>query len=71
MSEKKLILSKAKHLRTSTNAVYSAVYIRPDLTKKQLEASKNLRAQLQVKRTATPDKIWTIKQGQIVEVKTE
>lgn len=68
LSEKKLILSKAKDLRVSTDTIYSTVYIRPDLTKKQLEESKNLREQLKDKRSKDSTKKWTIRRGEIVEL---
>ena len=68
MTEKKQILARAKDLRTSEHDTYGKVYIRPDLTKNQLEASKNLRRQLQEQRQAHPTKKWIIKQNEIIEV---
>ena len=69
-SERKLILAKARYLRASESEVHAKVFIRPDLTKSQLEHSKNLSAQLQEKRAAFPDKKWMIKRSEIVEVTT-
>ena len=42
LDEKRTVLQKAKELRESDNQVYNKVYIRPDMTKKQQEVSKNL-----------------------------
>lgn len=63
---KKLILSKATKLRSSEHDIYKLVYIRPDLTKKQLEESKNLRRELAEIRTKQPEKKWVIKRNKIV-----
>ena len=70
VSEKKLILARAKDLRTSKHEIYARVFIRPDLTKIQLEVSKNLRALLKEKRAASPNKNWMIKRNAVVEVQT-
>ena len=71
IAEKKQILAKAKELRDSTHEVHSKVYIRPDMTKRQLEDSKNLHACLQQKRMSYPDKKWTIRKGEVVDLPTE
>ncbi len=68
VSDKKSILAKAKSLRDSTNDTYSNIFIRPDLTKNQQEASKNLRTQLKTTQEDYPLKKWMIKQGKIIEV---
>ena len=66
IAEKK-ILANAKEHRNRTHEVHSKVYIRPDMTKRQLE-EKNLHACLQQKRTSYPDKKWTIRKGEVVEL---
>lgn len=68
-SERKQILIKAKELRDSTNDVYKKCYIRPDLTKLQLEESKKLREELTLRREAQPDRKWIIKRNRITQVK--
>ena len=67
LSDKKMILSRAKQLRNSTHTTYSNVYIRPDLTKAQLTEAKNLRATLKEMRQEHPDKKWTIRYNKIIE----
>jgi len=69
VSDKKQILALAKDLRESTHAVHSKIYIRPDLTKLQLEESKNLRETLKTQREKEPDKRWMIRRGRVVEIK--
>ena len=71
IAEKKQILAKAKELRDSTHEVHSKIYIRPDMTKRQLEDSKNLHASLQQKRMSYPDKKWIIRKGEVVDLPTE
>ena len=70
-AEKKQILAMAKELRDSKHEVHSKVYIRPDMTKRQLEDSKNVHACLQQKRMSYPDKKWTIRTGEVVELPAE
>ena len=66
IDDKKMILSKAVTLRALEEAdQYSRVYIRPDLTKIQLEASKN--QQLKQKRLDHPTQYWKIARDRIVE----
>ena len=65
-SEKKLILSKASELRNSNHDTYKLVYIRPDLTKRQLEESKNLRDELANKRKNQPDQNWVIRRNRVI-----
>ena len=71
IAEKKQILAKAKELRDSTHEVHSKIYICPDMTKRQLEDSKNLHASLQQKRMSYPDKKWIIRKGEVVDLPTE
>ena len=71
IAEKKQILAKAKELRDSTHEVHRKVYIRPDMTKRQLEDSKNLHACLQQKRMSYPDKKSKIRKGEVVDLPTE
>ena len=63
------ILLKAKNLRNSTDAhTKEKVYIRPDETRKQQLASKNLRDDLRARKLANPDKTYRIIKGEIKEV---
>lgn len=69
MKIRKAILSKATTLRNSaTEHVKRGVYIRPELTKKQMEESKNLTTQLRAKREANPLQKFKIYRGQIIEI---
>ena len=66
---KKLILSKATTLRNLDQGDdYYMVYIKPDLTPKQTEESKNLVAILKKTRIDNPTKKWKIFRGKIVEI---
>ena len=66
---RKEVLAKATKLRTSTDEhVKKLVYIRPDLTRKQLEESKNLRELLRKTKTDNPNKTYKIYRNQIIEV---
>ena len=66
---RKEVLAKVTNLRKSSNDhIKKLVYIRPDLTHSQLEASKNLRAQLKTTRENNPDKHFKIHRNQIIEV---
>lgn len=66
---KRKILSKATKLRSLDEAdTFAKVYIRPDLTPKQQQESKNLVAKLQAKREADPDNRFKIQKGKIVQV---
>ena len=68
MDNKKRILSRATNLRAvPEESDYARVYIRPDLTIDQLEASNNLYAKLRQKRLDYPDSTWKITKGVIVE----
>lgn len=68
---RKEVLAKVTNLRRSTNDhVKTLVYIRPDLTKAQLEESKNLRALLKTTREANPTKVFKIQKQQVIEVIT-
>ena len=69
MKTRKVLLSKATTLRQSANEhVKRNVYIRPELTKKQLEESKNLTITLRAKRQENPNKKYKIYRGNIIEV---
>ena len=66
---KKLILSKATTLRQleDTDAFYK-VYIKPDLTPKQAEASKNLVDKLKEILKKDVNRFWKIRREKIIEV---
>ena len=69
LKHKKLILSKATTLRNlDEDDEFSKVYIKPDLTPKQVEASKNLYAELKAIREREPTKKWKIYRGEIVQI---
>ena len=69
LDDKKKILKKAANLRNLQEAdTYCKVYIRPDLTTKQLEASKNLYEMLKKKRLDHPEKQWKIFRDKIIEI---
>ena len=66
---KKRILSRATELRNLPDEDYfSRVYLRPDLTPKQQEASKNLYATLLEVREQDPTNHYKISKGSIVKV---
>ena len=72
MKEKKEILAKATSLRKlEAGHRFADVYIRPDMTKKQREQSKNLHTKLRETRLKYPDKTYKIKYGKIIEVTEE
>ena len=69
LKHKKEVLSRAPNLRqVDEEDPYAKVYIRPDLTPKQLEASKNLYEQLKETREQYPEKQFKIVKGKIQEV---
>ena len=69
MKTRKAILSKATTLRQSaTDHVKNKIFIRPELTKKQMEESKNLTTELRAKKAANPTKKFKIYRGEIIEV---
>ena len=69
MKMRKTILSKATSLRQSANDhVKQHLYIRPELTNKQLEESKNLTTLLRAKKIAYPQGKFKIYRGEIIEV---
>ena len=81
MSMKKRILSKAKQLRDSIketvtqinddetkNVEHSNVFIRPDLTRKQREMSKNLRDRIKTLREQNPNTTYIIKNYRIMTI---
>ena len=66
---KKRILSRATELRKLPDQDYfSRIYLRPDLTPKQQEASKNLYATLVEVREQDPANHYKISKGEIVKV---
>ena len=68
MKIRKAILSKATSLRNSSNEyIKNNIYIRPELTKLQMEESKNLTTLLRAKRTENPGKKYKIYRGEIIE----
>ena len=68
---KREILSKATRLRNvPENNIFYKVYIRPNLTKKQLDESKNLQDRLEVIKKKWPQKKFKISKGEVIEVKT-
>ena len=69
IQQKKAILRKATELRKlDEDDEHSNVYIRPDLTKKQIEMSKNLVTLLKKEREKNKDKHYKIRNWEIVEV---
>ena len=66
LAEKKQILARASTLRNSRNETHKQVFIRPDMTRYQLQEQKNLRAELTRKRQAQPHRHWFIKRGAIL-----
>ena len=69
---KKTILSKAPQLRQiPEDEPFCRVYIRPDLTPKQLESSKNLHRELKDIREKNQEKKYKIYRGKIVQVEEE
>lgn len=69
---KKKILARATELRNLPQEdPYAKVYIRPDLTPKQVEVSKNLQKQLHDMREANQGRKFKIVKGQIKDVTEE
>lgn len=66
--ERKDILIKAKTLRVSQDETARQIYIRPDLTIRQREEAKNLRAELKRKSDEMPGNHFIIKWNQIKEI---
>lgn len=66
--ERKDILTKAKALRVSQDETARQIYIRPDLTIRQREEAKNMRAELKRRREEMPGKQFIIKWNQIKEI---
>ena len=72
LKEKKAILAKARTLREKSVPEHMReIYIRPDLTAKQQQASKNLRAELKDMRDKHPQYKWTIHHNQVIKVAEE
>jgi hypothetical protein len=63
--DKRQVLQRAINLRNCENA--KNVFIKPDLTVKQIEESKNLVESLKKRRLEQPETRWTIYQGQIIQ----
>ena len=69
LSQKRIILASATKLRQlNEEDPFARVYIRPDLTPKQQEASKNLYRELVAQREEDPDSRYKIKKGQIIKL---
>ena len=69
LSVKREILAKATSLRNvPDDSDYAKVYIKPNLTVKQNEQSKNLQEELRARRLAEPTKKLKISKGRIIEV---
>jgi hypothetical protein len=66
--DRKDVLAKAKDLRESENEAHKNVYIRPDMTKKQRERSKNLKEELSRRREENPGKRFIIRRYEVVEI---
>ena len=72
IEEKKQILSRAATLRNlEEEDCYTRLYVRPDLTRTQLQASKNLYATLIKKRQEQPNQQWKIRRGKIYMVSAQ
>ena len=68
LETKRKILAKATTLRdVPEGSDYHKVFIKPNLTVKQNEISKNLREDLRVRRLEEPTKRFKITKGKIVE----
>ena len=68
LNQKKVVLRNATEMRKlNQDDIYSEVYIRPDLTKTQIQQSKNLSAQLKEKRDQDPGR-WVIRRGKIINL---
>ena len=69
LTDKRTLLSKATTLRNvPDDHVFSKVYVKPNLTHLQQEASKNLERQLKEVRLKNPQTTYKISQGKIVVV---
>ena len=68
LTMKRKVLSTATKLRQLPESdKFAKVYIRPDQTPKQQEASKNLWEALKAKRILDPRHIYKIKRGVIIQ----
>ena len=68
LNHKKMVLCNATEMRKlDDDDIYSDVFIRPDLTKTQIQQSKNLSALLKEKRNQDPGK-WVIRRGKIINL---
>ena len=69
LTDKRTLLSKATTLRNvPDDHVFSKVYVKPNLTHNQQEASKNLERQLKEVRLKNPQTKYKISLGKIVVV---
>ena len=69
LQHKKMVLRKATQLRSlDENDAFHNIYIRPDLTKLQIEHSKNLTAQLRQMRDDNVPGKWIIRRGAIINL---
>ena len=66
LTDKKQILAKASALRNSRSETHKRVFIRPDMTRNQLQEQKNLRQELARRRHAQPHRHWFIKRGMVL-----
>ena len=67
-SRREVLVKNTKLRKSADEHVKEFVYIRPDMTKLQLEESKNLRDQLRKTKDENPNKIYKIHRGEIIEV---
>ena len=69
LQQKKNILRNATKMRNlDKEDTYAKVYIRPDLTQKQIEESKNLTRLLLEKREENQNEKWMIRRGRVIRV---
>ena len=69
LHQKKAVLRKATMMRQLDDGdIFADVYIRPDLTKQQIETSKNLTAQLKERREHRKEGKWVIRKGTIINL---
>ena len=69
LQQMKNILRNATKMRNlDEEDTYPKVYIRPDLTQKQIEESKNLTRLLLEKREENQNEKWMIRRGKVIRV---
>lgn len=64
--QRKILSSATKLRQLPPTDIYSKVYVKPDLTKKQQQESKNLYEALKDKRLLDPDNHYIIAKGKII-----